>query len=170
MAGNILSGALVGGVIGGIVAGFYVLVMKLLGRPIGGKDAPPRERPQTVPVPPTWKTETRRVLFGVLWLFVIWFAARVVLGAVVGGIAGGQAGAHAAPGESHQRAGFIAGQTASIAFLQQYGLLILLGSLAASITGTATGFLPGTRRPFVVVSPASPASEGQWPPPPAGAA
>jgi len=146
MTGDILGGALVGGVVGGLVGGGVALYAKLTGKPLGRRQAPPRERPQTVPVAATWQTETKRALMGLVWFFVIWFLARVVIGAVVGGITGGQIGAHAVPGVDNREALMVAGQNASVQFLQQHGLLVLLGSLLAAVAGTLTGFLPGTRR------------------------
>jgi len=170
MAGDILGGALIGGAVGGLAGGAFALYAKLTGKPLGRKQVPPRERPQTVPVPATWKTETKRALMGLVWLFVIWFLARVVIGAVIGGITGIQIGAHAVPGADNQEAIFMAGQNASIQFLHQYGLLVLLGSLMAAVAGTLTGFLPGTRRATRIVPPSGPLPEGQWPPPPSGLA
>ena len=170
MPGDILDGALSGALGGGIAAGLLLLIMKLLGKPIGKQKVPAQERPQTMPVPPTWKTESKRVFLGIVWFFVIWFLARMVVGAIVGAIAGGQAGAHAVPGADHKEAAFLASQTAVLNFLQSYGLLILLGSLAASVLGTVTGFLPGTKRPTMIVPTANPTVEGQWSPPPTGAA
>ncbi len=110
---------------------------------------------------PAWQTEARRVLMGVVWFFVLWFLARIVLGAIVGA----SAGAHAAGTPSYTN-GYNAGQAAALLFFQKYGLLVLLGALATAVAGTLSGFLPGTRRPHAAASYEAPPSGGQWPPPP----
>lgn len=166
MAGDIVGGALVGGLVGGLVGSGFALYAKLTGKAVGRKQAPLRERPRTASVPATWKTETKRILIGLVWFVGIWFLARVVCGAIVGGIAS----SHLAAQVVGQAQGYAVGQRAAIEFFQQYGLLVLLGSLAAAVVGTITGVLPGTRRATRIVTPSGPPSEGQWPPPPSGAA
>lgn len=168
MAGDVLGGALIGGVVGGLMGGAFMLYAKLTGKPIGRRQVQQRERPQTVPVPATWKTETKRVLIGLVWLLVIWLAARVVCGAVVGGIASSQIAHHAVGHDQNFNQGYAVGQEASLAFFQQYGLLVLLGSLLAAVVGTVAGFLPGTKRATTPAPTSAPSPEGQWPPPPSG--
>ena len=94
--------------------------------------------------PPTLKTEIKRFLMGVVWFFVLWIGARIILGALIGAVAG----AHAAGTPSYSN-GYNAGQAAALHFFQQYGLLVILGALAAAVAGTLFEFLPGTRRPRV---------------------
>lgn len=109
--------------------------------------------------PPAWKTGIKRFLMGGLWFLLLWIGARMILGAVIGAVAG----AHATGGYS---GGYNAGQTAALDFFQKYGLLVMLGALAAAVAGTLTGFLPGTRRPRPHMPGSTPPPGGQWPPPP----
>jgi predicted phage tail protein len=91
----------------------------------------------------------KRVAFGILWFFAFWLGA----GMVGGGIAGVLAQAHTSPpvtaaqtfSEGYSR-GYDVGKVAGREFGRRYGALILGGALVISIVGTATGFLPGTRR------------------------
>jgi len=168
MAGDVLGGALIGGLMGGLVGGAFALYAKLTGKPLGRKQVQQRERPQTVPAPATWKTETKRILIGLVWFLVIWLAARIVCGAAAGILANSQVAHHAASYDHGFNQGYSVGQRAGAAFFQQYGLLVLLGSLVAAVVGTMTGFLPGTRRTTMPAPTSAPSPEGQWPPPPSG--
>jgi predicted phage tail protein len=100
----------------------------------------------------------KRIAFGIVWFFVFWLGA----GMVGGGIAGVLAQAHtsqpvsAAPtfSEGYSR-GYDVGKVAGREFGRRYGALILGGALVVSIVGTATGFLPGTRRKATPAKPES---------------
>jgi hypothetical protein len=76
----------------------------------------------------------RRIVFGVVWCVVIYFAACVVTGGIAGGIAGGQNPENAAA------AGAQAGSQA-VEALRGY---LFLGAALLAILGTWTSFLPGT--------------------------
>ncbi len=114
----------------------------------------------------------KRVLMGIVWFFVIWIAGSFLIGAIIGGIAG----AHVSGTPSYS-SGAEAGRTASTLFFQKYGTLVFLGTVAAAVAGTVTGFLPGTRRPAPPAAlpygqypppPGQYPPPGQWPPPPGG--
>jgi hypothetical protein len=88
----------------------------------------------------------RRVLFATIW-FVIISLAVLVIGA---GIAGGRAGAqHAEPTASFREGfqdGYQMGAVAGAEFRARYKWHILAASAVLVAAGTATGFLPGTRK------------------------
>lgn len=88
----------------------------------------------------------RRISFGLVWLFVLYFG----IATFVGGVAGGIAGANAQPDENPA----ILGQEAGARAVEAYFPWIVLSSLSLSIIGTMFGFLPGTHksRPPVPVS------------------
>jgi hypothetical protein len=78
----------------------------------------------------------RKIAFGLVWFVVIYFGTCMVLG----GIAGWNAGT-----EDPARA-YEAGGDAAERFLEPLTGYIMLGSLLAAVLGSATGFLPGTRK------------------------
>jgi len=80
----------------------------------------------------------KRFVIGVGWCFLIWLGSLMVAGGVLGAIAGASAG--------DPTTGAQAGQRVGAEFGRHYGSLLLLGSIAVSVIGTATGWLPGTRR------------------------
>jgi hypothetical protein len=88
----------------------------------------------------------RRVLFGTLW-FVAIALGTLLIGA---GIAGGVAGAkHAEPGTSFRADfadGYQLGASAGAEFRARYRWPIFAASAVLAATGTAAGFLPGTKR------------------------
>jgi len=79
----------------------------------------------------------KRFVIGVGWCFLIWLGSLVVAGAVLGALAGASAGDPITSAQAGQRVG--------AEFGAHYGPLFLLGSIAVSVIGTATGWLPGTR-------------------------
>jgi len=83
----------------------------------------------------------KRVLFTFLWFVVIWFGALAIGGGVAGATA--QSNSDQTPSFSQ---GYARGQVAGREFGRRFGGIILLGALAASITGGAMGILPGTKR------------------------
>lgn len=99
----------------------------------------------------------RRVLFGLLWFIVFWFGTLVLGGAVVGAIAGSRAAQMQSPSGSFREqfdkgyeAGHQAGRGAGEQFGRQYGTYVLIGALIITVTGTALGILPGTKRRKVI--------------------
>ena len=86
--------------------------------------------------------ETRNIFIRILaafgWLILIYLVTNFIIGVTVGGIAGS--------GADTYEAGAIAGETASLEFFQNYGLLILLGQLALFSLLAFTGKLPGTTK------------------------
>ena len=88
----------------------------------------------------------RRVLFGTVW-FVVLTLSTLVVGA---GIAGGVAGAGSAEPTASFREGFDdgyqVGALAGAEFRARYRWPIFVVSAVLAIAGTATGFLPGTKR------------------------
>ena len=78
----------------------------------------------------------KRVLFGILWFVVIYFAACTIVGAVAGGIAGFQDPANATA----------LGSRVGREVVEANKFLILGGSALLSFIGTGTGILPGTRK------------------------
>jgi hypothetical protein len=78
----------------------------------------------------------KRVLFGVIWCVVLYFAVCIFMGAVAGGIAGSRDPANAAAN------GREAGRRV-VAATRGY---IFAGSIVVSVLGAWTGFLPGTRK------------------------
>ena len=82
----------------------------------------------------------RRLLFGTCW-FVVFALGTLVVG---GGIAGGAAGADQT--DSSFREGYEIGAEAGAAFRARYRWPIFGVALGFAIAGTATGFLPGTKR------------------------
>ncbi|WP_255990929.1 hypothetical protein [Chitinolyticbacter albus] len=86
----------------------------------------------------------KRVFFGVICFVVFAFGGLVVGGAIAGAIAGSKVKAVGladgfAKGEQ-------VGYAAGAEFGQKYGGIVLIGALVLSVIGTATGFLPGTKR------------------------
>jgi hypothetical protein len=77
-----------------------------------------------------------RALCGVLWFIPIYLAVQITVGAIVGGVAGA--------GTQTYDAGYVAGQAASVAFFQKYGVLFLLGEIALTVWLSVIGVLPGT--------------------------
>jgi hypothetical protein len=88
----------------------------------------------------------RRVLFGTLWFVVIAIGTIVVGGAIAGGIAISKN----PPPESSFREGFEDGSQlgaeAGAEFRARYRWPIFGVALGFAVAGTATGFLPGTKR------------------------
>jgi hypothetical protein len=88
----------------------------------------------------------RRILFGTLWFVVIAFGTLIVGGA----IAGGAALAKNPPPSGSFREGFEdgsqVGAVAGAEFRARYRWPIFGVALGFAIAGTATGFLPGTKR------------------------
>lgn len=76
-----------------------------------------------------------RLVFGLIWWLVLAFLMRVLAGAIVGGIAGGQN-----PDNPIQ-----ASLRATQAFMDQWGLAIVIGAGALAFAGAGFGILPGTR-------------------------
>ena len=78
---------------------------------------------------------SKRILFGVLWFIVFYFAGCIVVGAIAGAIAGAQDPANASD------AGAIAGTRA----VEDLHLYIVGGAVLLSGVGAWAGLLPGTR-------------------------
>jgi hypothetical protein len=78
----------------------------------------------------------RRILFGLLWFVVFWFAGSVLVGAIAGAIAGANNPANAS------QVGAIAGSNA----VEALRLYILGGAVLMSAAGAWVGWLPGTER------------------------
>ena len=86
----------------------------------------------------------KRIGFGVLWFVALWIG----ISALGGGIAGALAQARSPPptnGAVTLVQGYATGHDAGFEFGRRYGGLIFIAALLASIIGTATGVLPGTR-------------------------
>jgi hypothetical protein len=86
----------------------------------------------------------KRIFFGFVWFVVLSLGGLVLGGAIVGGIAGANVGSKnfsEAVSKGHD-----AGHAAGSEFGRKYGGVIILGALALSIVGTATGVLPGTKK------------------------
>ncbi len=79
-----------------------------------------------------------RIIAGAGWLILIYFASNMLIGMIVGVIAG-------ASTETYE-AGKVAGEQASLAFFQKYGLIVLACQLAAFAGLAFTGKLPGTTK------------------------
>jgi hypothetical protein len=80
----------------------------------------------------------RRFLVACGWCFLLWMGATMVGGMLAGVIAVSAIDDPAAAAQAARDAGF--------SFGMRYGNLALLASLAISVVGTLTGWLPGTRR------------------------
>jgi hypothetical protein len=82
----------------------------------------------------------RKFLMGVVWFFGIWFAASMICSLILTAVGGYQAGRAGHPEQAVEK-----GRIASEEFSEEYGTLVLFGAFVASIIGTATEILPGTR-------------------------
>ena len=80
----------------------------------------------------------RRIIFGIIWFFLIFFTISGLGGAIVGGIAGSKT-------RDPQQV-YLAAQGAGYEFGKNFGGLILLTSLITAVAGSATGILPGTKK------------------------
>jgi hypothetical protein len=87
----------------------------------------------------------KRVLFTVLWFVVLYIGALAIGGGVAGALAQSQVPAGPDQNPNFSQA-YAKGHDAGREFGRRFSGIILLGALAASITGGAMGILPGTRR------------------------
>ena len=79
----------------------------------------------------------KRFMLGAGWCMLLWMGCMLLGGIVVGAVAGATVGDPSAAAQ--------AGQDAGAAFAAKYGNLVLLASIALSVAGTVTGWLPGTK-------------------------
>ena len=86
----------------------------------------------------------KRFAFGFVWFVVLSLAGFIGGGAIAGVIAGSKVNA-AGFSEGYAK-GERVGHAAGAEFGRKYGGIVLLGALAVSIVGTATGVLPGTKK------------------------
>ena len=86
----------------------------------------------------------KRIFFGIVWFVIISLGCLIGGGAIAGAIAGSEVTAGSVQ-EGYAK-GQQVGQVAGAEFGRKYSGLIFLGALVASIAGTATGVLPGTKR------------------------
>ena len=86
----------------------------------------------------------RRIAMGVVWFVVMYIGMSAVLGGIAGALASRDASATAGQPQSMQE-GYETGRIAGQKMSRKYGPLVLLGSLALAIGGTAFGVLPGTK-------------------------
>jgi len=77
----------------------------------------------------------RKVILGLLWFVITYFALCMLVGMFAGAVAGARDPEHA------HDAGKLAGQQA----VQRYIPYILGGSIVFAVVGTMAGFLPGTK-------------------------
>lgn len=80
----------------------------------------------------------RKILFGFVWLIVIYFATCMLVGMVAGAVAGAL--------NPNPEAAYEIGRMAGRQAVSSYILYIIGGSFLAAIAGTVTGVLPGTGR------------------------
>lgn len=80
----------------------------------------------------------RRVLFCLLWFVLIAFVTLAVAGMLVA--------VNGCPETEEFSVGYDCGKMVSRQFMDTYRLPIIMGALLASIAGTVTGFLPGTKK------------------------
>jgi len=78
----------------------------------------------------------RKLFMGIVWFFVFYLVTCFFVGAFAGAVAG------ARDPERATESGRIAGEQAVARFIPY----ILGGSLLAALVGSATGFLPGTKK------------------------
>jgi hypothetical protein len=86
----------------------------------------------------------KRIIFGVIWFFALFFGSFAVGGAIVGTIAG--SGIEATNMSERFAKAQQAGEAAGAKFGQEYGGVILAGALVVSVFGTVFGVLPGTKK------------------------
>jgi hypothetical protein len=86
----------------------------------------------------------RRIAIGVVWFLVLFIGISGLLGGIAGSLANREAGAAADQRQTPQDS-FETGRIAGQKLGRKFGPLILLGSLALAISGTAFGVLPGTK-------------------------
>ena len=77
-----------------------------------------------------------RIIFGVLWFIPIYFLVNILVGGVIGAMAGAST--------TEFTVGYNSGYSASVAFFQKYGLVILLFDVLLTLVLSATGVLPWT--------------------------
>jgi hypothetical protein len=77
----------------------------------------------------------RKVILGLVWFVITYFAVCMLVGMFAGAVAGARDPEHA------HDAGRLAGRQA----VQLYIPFILGGSILIAVVGTVTGFLPGTK-------------------------
>ena len=77
----------------------------------------------------------KKVIFGLIWLVVLYFLTCAVAGGIAGGIAGANDPQHAAE----------AGARASMTLVGKYRPVFFLGALGLAVVGTIMEWLPGTK-------------------------
>lgn len=90
----------------------------------------------TAPVAPPTRNIIIRICAAIFWLIVTYVVVQMIAGGIVGGIAG----AKLEPGHTQDAAKV--GAEASMRFMEQHGLKLLLGELALWLGLTLTGKFP----------------------------
>lgn len=80
-----------------------------------------------------------KVVFGLVWWFVLYMATRMIIGGIIGGIAGGR-------DPDHLNNAIAEGFRAFEEIMRRWNTFIVIVSGLVSFAGAGFGLLPGTRR------------------------